>query len=468
MTHVHLIGIGGSGLSAIARVLLERGYTVSGSDLAPSPLFKAITEAGARTFIGHRAEQVIGADLVIRSSAIPDDNPEVVAAYHAGVPVFKRSEFLEELTLGKVTLAIAGSHGKTTTTAMLAWILEELGTNPGYIVGGMVNQLGCNARDGTGPFFVIEADEYDSMFLGLSPQIAVITNIEHDHPDCFPTMADYRDAFKAFIARVRPDGLALICTDDPAAKALMDEIQPTEISIVGYGTTPEAAYRAEQVTVVEGSPQFNLVYQPNNAESQHLRSVHLKLPGFHNVLNAVAALAVCHHLGLPMDKACDALEKFEGAGRRFDVLGQNNGITIIDDYGHHPTQVKATLEAARMRYPESKLWAIWQPHTYTRTQILESEFITALNLADQVLVLKIYAAREADPGYTAESIAAALPEDKAVYIPEFDAAIEFLTSHLEPGDVAIIFSAGDATKISQALLRGLPADPNSSKGGQRD
>lgn len=454
MKHVHFIGIGGTGLSAIAKVLLEKGYTVSGSDRTASSLFDAVTAAGARTYLGHAAAQMNGTDLVIRSSAIPDDNPEVVAALSAGIPVLKRSDFLAELTQGKDTLAIAGSHGKTTTTAMLIWILDQLRTDPSFIAGGVVSQLGTNARAGSGPYFAIEADEYDRMFLGLDPKIAVVTNIEHDHPDCFPTEADYQAAFKAFLGKVRPDGLALVCLDDPAAKALAAEIAP-EIKILGYGTAAEAAYQATDITVEKGFPVFSL-----RKGEETLGTVKLAIPGEHNVRNATAALAVVHQLGLDLAAAINAIGVFTGAGRRFEILGAAGGVTIIDDYGHHPTELAATLQAARSRYPDSRIWAVWQPHTYTRTQTLEADFIRALGHADRAVILKIYAAREADPGYSAARIAAALPEGKAAYLETFEAAAAFLLGALASGDVMIVFSAGDATNVSQAVLNGLKQKEN--------
>jgi len=455
MKHVHLIGIGGTGLSAIARVLLEKGYAVSGSDQIASPLFKAITSAGARTFLGHAAEQVAGADLVIQSSAIPDDNPEVVAARSEGIPVLKRSDFLEELTQDKDTLAVAGSHGKTTTTAMLIWILDRLGTDPSFISGGVVRQLGCNARAGTGSYFAIEADEYDYMFLGLSPKIAIITNIEHDHPDCFPTQVDYRAAFKAFLERVRPDGLALISADDPEARLLMDEMRKSPLKILRYGTSSEVDYRADNIRIVNGFPQFSLTHQISTSESQNIGNVSLKVPGTHNAVNAVAVLAAIHQLGLPLDEAIDAIGEFIGAGRRFEILGTASGVTIIDDYGHHPTQIAATLEAARTRYPDQRIWAVWEPHTFSRTQVLEEDFTQALDLADQVIVLKVYAAREENPGYSAKKIADALPETKARYISNFKGAAAILLKNITPGDIIITFSAGEATEVSQRVLAGL-------------
>ena len=455
MKHVHLIGIGGTGLSAIARVLIEKGYTVSGSDRAASALFKAITAAGARTFLGHAAEQVAGADLVIRSSAIPEDNPEVIAAEEQGIPVLKRADFLEELTQGKETLAVAGSHGKTTTTAMLIWILDQLGTQPSFIAGGMVNQLGCNARAGIGTYFAIEADEYDYMFLGLSPKIAIITNIEHDHPDCFPTKEDYLDAFKAFLGRVRPDGFALICLDDPESRQLLNNMEDKQIQLLGYGTSPYADYYAHDISVVEDLTQFTLTHKKNGGITETLGTVELSVPGRHNVLNATAALSAIHQLGMPINEAISAINNFQGTGRRFEVLGSIEGRTIIDDYGHHPTQIAATLEAARSRYPHHRIWAVWQPHTYSRTQLLEDEYIQALSQADKVIVLSIYAAREENHGYTAESIAESIANINAYYIPNMETATNFLLTELKPNDLVIVFSAGDATHLSRDVLREL-------------
>ena len=463
MKHVHLIGIGGTGLSAIARVLLERGYTVSGSDREASPLFKAITAAGARTYLGHAADQIAGADLVIRSSAIPEDNPEVIAARQQGIPVLKRADFLEELTKEKDTLAVAGSHGKTTTTAMLVWVLEALGADPSFIAGGIVNQLGCNARSGSGVYFAIEADEYDSMFLGLAPKIAVITNIEHDHPDCFPTEADYFSAFRDFLSRVRPDGLALVCYEDAQARQLANSLDNAPFEVLTYGNSPESNYWAEDIQVVDGSPTFELKFQGPSGEKQSLGRAQLSLPGLHNVLNATAVLGVLHQLELPMEAAIKALGAFTGAGRRFEILGQAGGVTIIDDYGHHPTEIRATLEAARSRYPDQRLWAVWQPHTYSRTRILENAFIEALNKADRAAVLKIFAAREVDSGYSAEKIADSLPNGKAVYLEDFSNAKDYLVAHLQPGDVAVVFSAGDATEVSRDVLAQLAAQDEAEK-----
>ena len=464
MKHVHFIGIGGTGLSAIARILLEKGYIVSGSDRTASPLFKAITAAGAQTYLGHAPEQISGADLVIRSSAIPDDNPEVIAALAKGIKVSKRADFLEELTAGKQTIAVAGSHGKTTTTAMLIWILRQLGTDPSFIAGGVINQLDCNAHAGSGPYFVIEADEYDYMFLGLTPRIAIITNIEHDHPDCFPTKVDYRDAYQAFLHRLTPEGVALVCLDDPQTQLLREEMAGTAVKMLGYGLSDEANYRVEKVDFVDGFPRFSFIYQDENS-LENLGTATLRLPGSHNVLNATAVLGVIHQLGLPLPQAIKALEVFTGVGRRFEILGAPKEVLIIDDYGHHPTQIRATIEAARSRYVNRRIWVVWQPHTFSRTQMLEKEYIEALNTADQVVVLKIYSAREADPGYSAVTIAKALPDQKAHYCHSFEEATQLLLSGLKPNDVMILFSAGDATKVSQNVLRALQNNP-AKEGGK--
>ncbi len=455
MKHVHLIGIGGTGLSAIAKVLLEKGYTVSGSDRDDSPLFKSISGAGALTFLGHKPEQISGAELIIRSSAIPDDNPEVVAALARGIPVLKRADFLDELTQGKQTVAVAGSHGKTTTTAMLIWILHQLDTDPSFISGGMVSQLGCNAHAGTGPQFVIEADEYDYMFLGLTPRIAIITNIEHDHPDCFPTLEDYRAAFRSFLKRLPTDGIALVCMDDPETRLLIKEMPIPRSQCFGYGTSGDATYKAVGLTTINGYPQFELVYQALDRSIINLGSVQLRIPGHHNALNATGALSALHLLGMPMSAAIQAMSEFTGAGRRFEIIGDAGGVTIIDDYGHHPSEIAATLDAAQSCFSGHRIWAIWQPHTYTRTKNLQDEFEQALDLADKVLVLQIYAARESDPGFSAQHIAEALSANKAHYIADFKHAAGYLLDKLIPGDIAIIFSAGNAIQLSRAVLEGL-------------
>lgn len=442
--HVHLVGIGGSGLSAIAQVLLESGHMVSGSDRAFSPYALRLQQAGACIFLGHRAENIAGAEIVVRSSAVALDNPEILAAVQAGIPVLKRSEFLGQLTQGKVCIAIAGTHGKTTTTAMIAWMLYSLGLDPSYIIGGVSEDLGGNAHAGQGDYFVIEADEYDTAFYGLSPQIAVVTNIEHDHPDCFPTIDDYTSAFRTFIGRLRPwpgsgrSALLLACAADRNAMQMGQEALAAGQKVVFYDSPGE---------------RFPL---------------NLRIPGAHNLRNAQAAMQVAVALGLPLERAAQALETFRGVGRRFEVRGEAAGVTVIDDYAHHPSEIRATLAAARERYPSQRIWTVWQPHTFSRTIQLFDAFTEAFGESDCVVVTGIYAAREPqpEPGSREETAPARLASaisavdlsqagGKAIHLSRLDQVQQYLLERLVPGDVVLVLSAGDADTVSTNVLRSL-------------
>jgi UDP-N-acetylmuramate--alanine ligase len=452
MKHVHFIGIGGTGLSAMALVLLERGVKVSGSDRQLSPLARQVQVAGGQVFVGHQAEHVLGADLVVRSSAIPNDNVEVRAARQAGIPVYKRADFLGELTAGRQTLAVAGSHGKTTTTAMLAWLLSALGQDPSYIIGGVALNLGSNAHAGEGRFFVIEADEYDRMFLGLRPQLALVTNVEHDHPDCYPTPQDFFLAFVAFTERLEPQGSLLVCSDDPGAERLALLAERMGHVVRRYGLGEAAEYRAHKLSPAAGGYRFELAGAFETA-----LAVHLRLPGEHNVRNALGSLAAVQELGLPLEVAVTALQEFRGAGRRFELRGEAGGVTVVDDYGHHPTEIQATLAAARTRYPGRPLWAVWQPHTYSRTRTLLERFAAAFGDADHVLVTEIYAAREAAPkdGFGGRQAAQALHHPDVRFTPGLEDAQRELLAHLSSGDVVLVFSAGDADQLSGQVLAAL-------------
>jgi UDP-N-acetylmuramate--alanine ligase len=454
MKHVHFIGIGGTGLSAMALFLLESGVQVSGSDRQLSPLARQVQAAGGRVFIGHQAEQVLGADLVVRSSAIPGSNVEVRAAHQAGIPVYKRADFLEELTSGRQTLAVAGSHGKTTTTAMLAWLLSALGQDPSYIIGGVALNLGGNAHAGEGRYFVIEADEYDRMFLGLRPHLALVTNVEHDHPDCYPTPQDFFQAFVAFVERLEPHGKLLVCSDDPGAERLALLAERMDYPVRRYGLEQAADYRAGNLDLDAGGYRFELAgaFEPLPASPLILR-----LPGEHNVRNALGALAAVQELGLPLDTAVTALQDFRGTGRRFELLGEVAGVAIVDDYGHHPTEIQATLAAARLRFPGRPLWVVWQPHTYSRTRVLQERFASAFDGADHVLVTEIYAAREAAPkdGFSGKQVARALHHPDTRFTPRLEDAKRELLAHLRPGDVLLVFSAGDADQLSGEVLAAL-------------
>jgi len=454
MKHIHLIGIGGSGLSAIARVLLESGYSVSGSDLQSSPLAVSLAAAGARLYLGHQPANVDGAEIVVRSSAVPDENVEVQAAISRGIKVVKRAEFLGEIMAGKTVIAVAGTHGKTSTTAMISWILSELGLDPSFILGGIITGLDANARAGSGSAFVIEADEYDRMFLGLNPTIAVITNVEHDHPDCYPTEKDFLDAFRSFANRLMPNGTLVVCGDDPKALEILSSLRDQGNTTVTYGYhDPANDYLATSVkpNPRRGGFDFQLTF-----EGQPLVSVELQVPGIHNVLNACAALVVANGMGLPLSMAAGALAFYSGTKRRFEIIGERNGVVVISDYAHHPTEIRATLSAARSRFQESDIWAVWQPHTYSRTRLFFDAFTRSFKDADHVLVTEIYAAREAvELDYSAHQFIEVLGRSKTVFTPGVNDAVVFLVENLKPGDVLIVLSAGDADQICSHVLEAL-------------
>ncbi len=468
--HVHLIGIGGSGLSAIALVLLESGYVVSGSDRQYSPLAEHVQVAGGRVTIGHHPENVRGADLVVRSSAISDDNVEVQAALAAGIPVLKRADFLGQLMAGRTGIAVAGTHGKTTTTAMLAWTLTALACDPSFIIGGVSPNLGSNAHAGRGPFFVIEADEYDRMFQGLTPRIAVVTNIEHDHPDCYPTPEDYYQAFLEFTDRLAPGGTLLACADDAGAARLLGQAAGRGHHTFAYGLgnlgNSSCAYQAIDLSLNErGGFTFHAICnrgsipgnRPTEINISHPVTVDLQVPGEHNVRNALAALAVADLLNFPLEEAARALGAYRGAGRRFEIRGEVAQITIIDDYAHHPTEIRATLAAARARYGNRRIWAVWQPHTYSRTRTLQADFIAAFGDSDRVLVTEIYPARENAPsdGFSGRQVAISINNPPALYAPDLAHARDTLLEQLRPGDVVLVLSAGDADLLSGQLIERL-------------
>jgi len=450
--HVHFIGIGGTGLSAIAQVLLERGYKVSGSDQEYSLLAQAVDQAGAKVMNGHHAENVQGADIVVRSSAIPDHNVEVQAARAAGIPVLKRADFLGRLMEGQFGVAIAGTHGKTTTTSMVSWMLSALNQDPTFIVGGVVQNLGVNAKAGSGHVFVIEADEYDYMFLGLHPQIAVITNVEHDHPDIFPTPDVFHQAFRDFARCLVPGGVLLFCADDEGAARLASEVNE-EQKTLSYGIGSPHSYHAQNLRLNElGNFTFDL-YKANHEEPEVV-GIALQIPGEHNVQNALAALAVADILDLSLPLAAQALAEFQGSHRRFEVRGEFAGVTIIDDYAHHPTEIRATLKAARAKYPQQTIWAVWQPHTFSRTRTLFEDFTRAFRVADKVIVTKVFPAREPIPiDFSAQEIVDAMEHPTARFLPELEDVTEFLVNSLVPGDILIVLTAGNAIQISAQLAK---------------
>ncbi len=447
--HVHLVGIGGYGISAIAQVLLEKGYLVSGSDRQLSDLAVNLQKQGVHVYQGHAAEQISGADLIVKSSAIPESNPEILAARLAGIPIQKRDEFLGNLIREYIGIGIAGTHGKTTTTAMIAWMLSEIGQDPSYIIGGVSKNLGTNAHAGKGSYFVIEADEYDRMFLGLHPFAAVITNMEHDHPDCYPTPESYEDAFIQFINNVSHDGFVLLCANDVGNQNLLKK--NLNKKIFTYGLTPNANYQAVDLSINPlGAYRFSIQHQQN-----YITEVSLRVPGKHNVQNATAAIAIADQLGLDAQAAANAIGLFESTGRRFDLLGTINGITIIDDYAHHPTEIKATLEAAKNRFPGRTIRVVWQPHTYSRTITLFDQFVTAFKDADQVIVTEVFASREINREFSAKTVVDALQHTNVRFMADLNKISSYLIGDLKSGDVLLVLTAGDADQISKTVYKSL-------------
>ena len=449
--HIHFIGIGGAGLSAIARVLLERGFYISGSDLRASETTAALAADGARIYRGHDASFPDGADMVVASSAIPPGHIEAMAAKAQGIPVHKRRDIIAAVMRGHDSIAVAGAHGKTTTTSMIIHILQQAGKDPSYIVGGKMGNTGKNAAVGSGPSFVIEADEYDNMFHGLRPNLAVITNVEHDHPDFFKTMQQVVEAYAAFVDLLPPTGALAACADDRAALALARGRIDAGRPAVTYGiANPQANWRAVNLRHGDQTTIFTVL-----RDGDRLGEAQLTAPGGHNVLNALAALAAADARGVPFDLGAKALGSFKSAARRFEIRGMRGDVIVVDDYAHHPTAIKATLGAARRHYRRRRIWAVWQPHTYTRVQQFMSAFLTAFAEADHVLITPIFAAREAAAaGISSRRLAAAMDHPDVRYAPSFEAAVSMLGEDIIPPALLLIFSAGDANRIADDYLNG--------------
>lgn len=455
MSRIHLVGIGGAGLSAIATVLLQQGYQVSGSDREASAATARLAQQGATVFIGHRAENLAGPiDTVVISSAIPADNPELVEARRRGLPVVKRAEWLGQMMRAKVGLAVAGTHGKTTTTAMLAFILQQAGQDPTYIVGGFIPQLETNAAAGRGNAFVIEADEYDYMFLGLRPEVAVVTIVEWDHPDMFPSPQALVQAFEDFVRYVPPHGLVIGCGDDPGAVGV---IAQAVAQTTTYGLRPENEWQAVDIRPNgRGGHDFKIVHHPRDGENSSLISVSLAVPGLHNVCNALAALIAAERAGVELTQAAEIIGQFKGVGRRFELKGESNGVTVIDDYAHHPTEIRATLAAARSRFAGRPIWAAFQPHTFSRTLALLDDFAQAFADADHVILVDIFASRETDQGLVKSSdILARMSYPDARYVGSLSAAADYLAAHLAPPAVLVTMGAGDSYLIGENVLKKL-------------
>lgn len=457
---IHIVGIGGAGMSPLARILHQMGHKVTGSDLYLSPVTEGLQALGLTIYKGHSPQHIADADLVVTTAAAKPDNPELVAAREKGIPVIKGAALLGMLMEGKKGICIAGTHGKTTTTAMIAAILVAAGWDPSYVIGGEPKDLPASGHWGSGPYFVAEADEYDRRFLSLHPTIAVVTSLEADHPDCYPTMSELVAAFQGFIGLVPPDGWVVGCGDDPGVRGLLADGHQGEAG--GSVRAPRITYgllggSAWQATGVEdngqGGSDFSVRHLRNDGAVEEIGRFRLVIPGRHNVNNALAAIVVGSILGVPVGTMQQTLAKFRGVARRFDVLGQVSGVTIIDDYAHHPSEIRATLAAAKQQYPGRRLVAVHQPHTYSRLKALLPAFAQAFDAADQVLVVDIYAARETDTlGMHSRQLVAAMHHPDARYIGTLADAVNYLQGTLQPGDVLITLGAGDVNKVGKAIL----------------
>ena len=445
---IHLVGIGGIGMSGIAEVLLTLGYSVSGSDTKPSTITERLQDLGATIFEGHKAENIEGAHVVVVSSAVKSDNHEVMEAHKKKIPVIPRAEMLAELMRLKYGIAVGGAHGKTTTTSMVASILAAAHLDPTFVVGGRVNQAGTTARVGKGEYFVVEADESDRSFLMFAPVVAVVTTIDREHLDQYSSLEDIQNAFVQFVNRVPFYGAAVLCLDEPNVQAIIPEVKRP---IITYGVSNQADLVISDIELKGLGSQFRLTYKGDDLGTFQLPHP----PGIHNVRNAAAAAAVALYLNVGSDLIREGLAKFAGVGRRFDIKGQVNGITVVDDYGHHPAEIKATLEAAK-GCKFSRLLVLFQPHRYTRTQHLWNEFVSAFNLADVLVLLDIYAASENPiPGVTSEALADSIRDaghKNVYYYRSMQDAIEFLLREARSGDAIMTIGAGNVSRASNEFM----------------
>ena len=451
---VHFVGIGGIGMSGIAEVMLNLGYQVSGSDLKASELTRRLASLGARCEVGHREENVADVDVVVVSSAVKKDNPEVVGARRRKIPVIPRAERLSELMRLKYAVAIAGSHGKTTTTSMVATVLAAAGLDPTAVVGGKVNVLGSNAKVGKSDLMVVEADESDGSFLHLHPSIAVVTNIDPEHMDHYHTLDALKEAFTGFLNRVPFYGLDVVCLDHPNVQALLPHLEKRAVT---YGSSHAADYRLERIALDGFSTRFRAFRR-----QEDLGDFTVRMVGAHNAMNALAVIAVADELDIPLDTVRVALAEFAGVQRRFTVRGEAKGITVVDDYGHHPAEVRATLAGARRAFGR-RLVVAFQPHRYTRTHDLFEDFLSAFNDADVLFLTSIYGAGE-EPieGATSERLAEGVRgfgHRDVTYVERRADLVEALLPRLEEGDIVLTLGAGDITATAGELLQALGGAP---------
>ena len=455
---IHFVGIGGIGMSGIAEVLLNLGYKISGSDLKSSPVTQRLAGLGATVFEGHSSENVTGAEVVVVSSAITPDNPEVTEARNLHIPVIRRAEMLAELMRLKYGVAIAGMHGKTTTTSMVAAVLAAGGLDPTVVVGGRVDAMGSNARLGRSQYLVAEADESDRSFLKLSPILAVVTNIDREHMDCYRDMRDVKRTFLDFMSRVPFYGTVVLCNDDPVLRRLMPQVQRR---VMTYGTRRGSDFHIKLAACeLNASEHHPLSRFQVNYRGKGLGEFTLRIPGTHNLLNATAAIAVGIGLDVSLEHIRTALDNFRGVDRRFQLRGTTAGVSVIDDYGHHPTEIRATLAAAR-QCGYRRIHVIFQPHRYSRTQSLLDEFAKSLQDADSIFVLEIYGASEKPiEGITGESLARRIQElggQEARYVRSFAEAAEAVSTLADEGDMILTLGAGSVFQLGPMILEKLQA-----------
>ncbi len=446
--HIHLVGAGGIMMSGIGEILLARGHTVTGSDLESSRYTERLREHGATIHRGHAAANLGHPDLVVATAAASEDNPELQIARERGIAVIARAEMVQRLIAERQLLAVAGTHGKTTTTALLALMAVRGGLDPLVLVGGDARDLGGNARDGDGDFAVIEADEYAEAFLQYAPHIALVTNVEADHLDYYGTEERLRGAFRTFAERIVPGGTLIVCADDGGSAALGEERRAAGARVERYAVDTEAEWRAVQLRANDrGGFDFTATL-----DGHELGRLSLGAPGRYNVANALGALAAAMRAGVDFNRAAQAVQEFSGTARRFDLVGEVAGITLMDDYAHHPTEVRATLSAARQRFPGRRLVACFQPHTYSRSAYLLAGFRDCFHGLDALYLLRTFAARETpDAGLDARGLAAEIGDPPAVYLDSFEEAVERIVGDLRDGDVCFTIGAGDVTELGPML-----------------
>ncbi len=444
---IHLVGIGGAGMSPLAEVLMSRGHTVTGSDRAASDASRRLETLGIKVQYNHEPNLVKGAELLVYSSAVKGDNPERKYAADNGIPEIRRAEALGDVMRSNFTVCVAGTHGKTTTTSLVGTVLTDAKMSPTVLAGGMLRSVGSHAIVGNGGIVVAEADEYDRSFLAMYPTMAVITNIDADHLDCYADLDDIKDAFVAFTDKVPFDGAVIACIDDDGVRSVLPRIRR---SLFTYGTDAEADFRAVGVKFDGARTEFSVVYKGK----LEMGRVSIGIPGLHNVMNTLAALAVAVETGIRFSVAADSVSKFLGVGRRFEIVGRAGGVTVVDDYAHHPKEIAATIAAAR-RCGYGRIAAVFQPHLYTRTRDFSDQFAESLGAADIVVVTDIYKAREQPiPGVSAEDIVGKIKGVDAYYVRDKNDVIGVLRDKVGNGDVVIFMGAGDIWEVAGAFVAG--------------